>query len=144
MQFNKRLIAFASAAAMFTAMLPQIPAFAADTDAEVVAFRQMRCNNTKSATATATGETYYSSGYLIDILTGTYINNGSEATRTSAEIKTDAREYALMRIKLNSDHTDKIDVSFSVNGADKTFSAYAFDANETYWTGISKGRHDRL
>lgn len=127
MKFIKRIAAMLSAAAMVTSLLPVIPASADITDASVTAFRQMRCNNGKSNTVTATGETYYSSGYLIDILCGKYISSGAEATRTNAEIKTSAREYALMRIALNSPNTDKVDVGFSVSAANKSFSAYSYD-----------------
>ena len=138
----KRGVALAAVTAMCTAMLPSAPiAMGADTDAAVTAFRQMRCHTGKTHAATATGETYYGSGYLVDLLTGTYMSvynadpeQAEYATRTSAEMKTSAREYALMRIDLNSEQTQKVDVEFSVQNTNKTFEAYILNSEYADWT----------
>ena len=138
----KRGVALAAVTAMCTAMLPSAPiAMGADTDAAVTAFRQMRCHTGKTHAATETGETYYGSGYLVDLLTGTYMSvynadpeQAEYATRTSAEMKTSAREYALMRIDLNSEQTQKVDVEFSVQNTNKTFEAYILNSEYADWT----------
>lgn len=71
----KRGVALAAVTAMCTAMLPSAPiAMGADTEAAVTVFRQMRCHTGKTHAATETGETYYGSGYLVDLLTGTYMS----------------------------------------------------------------------
>ncbi len=138
----KRGVALAAVTAMCTAMLPSAPiAMGADTDAAVTAFRQMRCHTGKTHAATETGETYYGSGYLVDLLTGTYMSvynadpeQAEYSTRASAEMKTSAREYALMRIELNSEQTERVDVEFSVQNTNKTFEAYILNSEYADWT----------
>lgn len=133
---HSKLIALLLSAAMLITSVGMLPIIgsAADTDASVTYFWQMRCNPGKSATSSYTNETYYSSGYLINILDGTYLSNNAIATRADAEIKTDAREYALMRIELKSENTEKVDVQFSVNGNNKTFAAYEYYCEYADWT----------
>lgn len=114
-----------------------VNASAADTDAVVTHFRQMRCNNGKTNTSSYTNDTYYGSGYLINILDGTYLSDyatQTTSTRTDAEIKTSAHEYGLMRIKLNSENTELVGVQFSVNGTNKKFAAYEYANEYADWT----------
>ncbi len=114
---------------------------AAETDVQVTHFRQMRCNNTKTRECTYTGETYYASGFLIDILSGERIDQyssvpGESTTKTGdrAEIKTEAREYGLMRVKLNAEDIEGVNIQFAVNGTGKIFAAYDYNCEFADWT----------
>ncbi|MDO5396966.1 MAG: hypothetical protein Q4G33_03470, partial [bacterium] len=135
-------VALLSVSAMFTSLLPAFPAaMAAEGDAEVAYFRQLRCNNGKSGIAQATGETFCSSGYLIDILNGQYMSTydadpdqAEYSIRDSAELKTSAREYALMRIVLNSENTSAVNVEFGVDKGNVDFEAYSYNNEFADWT----------
>ena len=136
---HSRIISAILSVAMLVTSAGIIPvtAGAADTDAVVTHFGQMRCNNTKTNTSSYTNDTYYGSGYLINILDGSYLSDYAgnvTSTRADAEIKTDAREYGLMRIKLNSENTGSVDIQFAVNGTNKTFSAYEYNNEHSDWT----------
>lgn len=109
-----------------------VRAIAADTDAVVTYFRTMRCNNSKAGTSSYTNETYYGSGYMINILDGTYMSDYknqtiSQRANMDADIKTDARQYALMRIELHSLDTMRADIQFEVDNANKKIAAYNYD-----------------
>ena len=140
----KKFVAGISTAAIFVTSMGLTPVVGiADEDvpaAKVTDFRQMRCNNTKTGTSSQTGETYYASGYLINYLDGKYMSTynadadlAEYGTKKSGELKTSAREYALMRIQLNKD-VESVNVQFEVRDKGKTISAYTVSGAD--WTSI--------